>query len=98
MTNGNFIRKLLGLVGLRVCDFWFKHRPKELHLHVKPHKNGARCPQCDRRGKIVRPLPQPRLWRDVPVCGWAVIFHYFPREILCPTHGRTQELIPWAEA
>jgi hypothetical protein len=42
MTNGKFIRKLLGLVGLRVGDFWFKHCLKELHLHVKPHKNGAR--------------------------------------------------------
>ena len=36
MTNGKFISKLLRLVGLRVCDFWFKHRLKEFHLHVKP--------------------------------------------------------------
>jgi hypothetical protein len=45
MTNGRFIRKLLHLVGLRVCDLWFKHRRREFHLHVKPHKNGAQCPQ-----------------------------------------------------
>jgi len=25
-------------------------------------------------------------------------FFYHPREILCPTHGRVQENIPWAEA
>ena len=97
MTNGKFIRKLLRLVGLRVCDVWFKHRLREFHLHVKPHKNGAQCPQCKRRGTIVRTLPEARIWRDVPVCGWAVFFHYFPREIECPTHGRAQELIPWAE-
>ena len=91
MTNGKFISKLLRLVGLRVCDFWFKHRLREFHLHVKPHKNGARCPQCNRRGKIVRTLPQQRIWRDVCVCGWVVFFHDFPKEIDCPTHGRTQE-------
>jgi hypothetical protein len=81
MANGKFISKLLRLVGLRVCGIWFKERLRELHLHVKPHKNGAQCPQCQRRGKIVRTLPEARIWRDVPVCGWAVFFHYFPREI-----------------
>ena len=97
MANGKFISKLLRLVGLRVCEVWFKERLRELHLHVKPHKNGAQCPQCKRRGRIVRTLPEARLWREVPVCGWAVFFHDFPREIACPTHGRAQELIPWAE-
>ncbi len=98
MSDGKFIKKLLQLTGLRVCDFWFKHRPKELHLHVKPYKNGAQCSQCHRRGKIVRTLPQQRIWRDVCVCGWVVFFHYFPKEIDCPTHGRSQERIPWADA
>jgi len=97
MTNGKFISKLLRLVGLRVREFWFKHRLREFHLHVKPHKNGAQCPHCKRRGKIVRIMLQQRIWRDVPVCGWVVFFHYFPREIECPTHGRVQELIPWAD-
>lgn len=97
MANGKFISKLLRLVGLRVCEVWFKERLGELHLHVKPHKNGAQCPQCKRRGRIVRTLPEARIWREVPVCGWAVFFHYFPREIACPTHGRAQELIPWAQ-
>jgi hypothetical protein len=31
------------------------------------------------------------------VCGQDVILHYQPREINCPTHGRAQERIPWAE-
>jgi transposase len=33
----------------------------------------------------------------MPVCGWSVFFRYPPKEILCPTHGRIQEMIPWAE-
>ena len=36
MANNKLIRTLLRLVGLRVCEFWFKHRLKEFHLHVKP--------------------------------------------------------------
>ena len=64
MTNGKFIRKLLRLKGLCVTEFWFKVRDKELHLIVKPYKNGCRCHKCGRRGKIVRTL-KARQWRDV---------------------------------
>lgn len=39
----------------------------------------------------------PRLWRDVPVCGWTVWLQHCPREIYCPTHGRVIEEIPWAD-
>jgi transposase len=39
-----------------------------------------------------------RVWRDIPICGWSVFFWYHPREIFCPTHGRIQEDIPWADA
>ncbi|MDY6857593.1 MAG: ISL3 family transposase, partial [Thermodesulfobacteriota bacterium] len=39
-----------------------------------------------------------RVWRDLPVCGCCVLFWYRPREIQCPTHGRVQEDIPWAES
>jgi len=95
MTNGKFIRKLLRLKGLMVTAFWFKARNKELHLLVKPHKNGCRCPKCGRRAKIIQIL-EVRKWRDVSVCGCTVFFHYCPREIMCPTHGRIQEEIPWA--
>ena len=98
MTSGKFISKLLHLVGVKVVDCWFKHGARELHLSVKPFKNGAQCPHCGRRGKIVRTMAQARTWRDVVVCRWAVFFHYYPREIECLTHGRTQELIPWADA
>jgi transposase len=37
-----------------------------------------------------------RIWRDIPVCRWTVLFCYRPKEIICRTHGRTQEAIPWA--
>lgn len=97
MNNRKFIAKLLNLKGLKVIDYWFKSRPGELHLLVKPHKNGCRCPQCGRRGRIILTLPEDRVWRDVSVCGKAVLFHYCPREIECPTHGRVQEEIPWAD-
>jgi len=42
-------------------------------------------------------MPKPRRWQDVCVCGWAIYFFYCPREIACPTHGRIQEEIPWAD-
>jgi len=82
---------------LKVDDFWFKVRDGCFHLVVKPYKTGCRCPKCGRRGKIVRNLSEPRTWRDIRVCGWTVFFHYCPKEIMCQTHGRIQEEIPWAD-
>jgi transposase len=96
MTINKFIRKLLKLKGLSVSDFEFKIRDKELNLWVKPHKNGRLCPQCKRRGRIIRIMDKYRVWRDIPICGWSVFFWYCPREIYCITHGRMQEDIPWA--
>jgi transposase len=59
-------------------------------------RTGVSCPICGRRGRIVRVLPEVRWWRDIPVGGWSVWLQYCPKEILCPTHGRRQEQIPWA--
>lgn len=100
MSTGKFIRKLLRLRDMTVTGFWLKGRGKgtELWLSVKPYKNGCRCPHCKRRGKIKHIAPQARQWRDVRVCGWTVYFLYCPKEIICPTHGRVQEEIPWADA
>lgn len=97
MTVSKFIRKLLKLKDLIVTNFEFRFWNREFHLWVKPLKNGALCPECGRRGRILRTMDH-RLWLDVPICGWSVLFHYRPREILCRQHGRVQELIPWAEA
>lgn len=98
MTVNKLIRKLLKLKGLRVTSFEFSIRNTVLNLWVKPHKNGCLCPHCNRRGGIVHITDVPRVWRDLPVCGCSVLFWYCPREIQCPTHGRVQEDIPWAEA
>jgi len=81
---------------MRVTGISFRGRSKEFYLSVKPYKNGCRCPICERRGAIRRILPEARSWQDVRVCGWTVIFLYCPKEIICPTHGRIQEEIPWA--
>jgi len=98
MTNAKLLRKLLRLKTLKVSDFEFKNRDKELHLSVKPHKNGCRCPHCGRRGRIVHQAASLRVWEDVAVLGLRILFHYAPKEIECPTHGRVQEEIPWADA
>ena len=39
-----------------------------------------------------------RYWDDVVLCGSRCVLVYAPREIQCPTHGRIQERIPWADA
>ena len=98
MANNKFIRKFLKLQHLSIVDYWFSSRPKTLNLLVKPYKNGARCPKCSRRGKILRTLDEPRCWSDLTVCEWSICLRYCPREILCPIHGRVQEQIPWADA
>lgn len=94
--------KLLGCILkvrriLKIKRFSFQNWGKELHLWVKPYRNGCRCPQCSRRSRIKRTMAKERLWRDVRVCGIDVFFHYQPREIVSPTHGRSQEIIPWAD-
>lgn len=98
MTVNKFIRKLLNLKGLLVTSYHFKIRYRVLNLWVKPYKNGCLCPHCKRRGRIIRTMDEPRQWRDIPICGWSVFLWYRPREILCPTHNRVQEDIPWAES
>ena len=96
MTTHKFIGKLLKLKGLLVVNLAFR-KGGDLEIAVKPYKNGCRCQTCGRRSKIVRTCPEPRRWRDIPVGGWTIWLLYYPREILCPTHGRGLEAIPWAE-
>jgi transposase len=95
MTANKVVAKLLRFKGLRVEDFLFEGL-HTLRLTVTPHKNGCRCPECGRRGTIVRVMSEPRWWRDIPVGGWTVWLQHCPREIWCPTHGRVVEEIPWA--
>ena len=95
MTESKLLTKLLRFKGFRAVCCWFEGRSRFIVV-VKPYKNGCRCPECGRRGSIVQVL-SPRLWRDVPLCGWTVWLQHRPREIYCPTHGRVVEEIPWAD-
>lgn len=92
-----FIISLLRLKEIFVADYQFKVRDRALHLWVRPYKSGCRCPHCERRCTILHVCSSPRMWRDMPLCGWSVFFCYHPKEILCPTHGRIQEMISWAD-
>ena len=96
MTVNKLIGKLLKFKGFKVANVAFK-RGGDLEIAVKPYKNGCQCQKCGRRGKIVRTRLDVRRWRDIPVGGWTVWLLYYPREILCPTHGRGLEAIPWAD-
>ena len=98
MSNLKLLYKILHLEGMKITRFDFKHRDKELHLAIKPYKNGCRCPHCGRRGRIVWQAAAPRRWEDLTLMGLKVLFWYTPKEILCPTHARVQEAIPWADA
>jgi transposase len=95
MTANRVVAKLLRFKGLRVVDFGFEGR-QNFVVTVTPYKNGCRCPECGRRGTIIRRMPQPRRWRDLPVGGWTVWLQHCPREIWCTSHGRVVEAIPWA--
>ena len=96
MATLTFIRKLFRLKDLKVVDFKFFTKTQLLQILVKPYKNGCRCPECGRRCKIVHQLQKVRKWDDIVVAGWKIILLYAPKEIMCPTHGRQQEEIPWA--
>lgn len=96
MSNTKLLGTILRLKGLKITDFRLKPRKQELHLCVKPYKNGCRCPHCGRRGRIVRQGPTARVWEDLTLLGLKVLLWYAPKEIACPTHGRIQEEIPWA--
>ena len=98
MSNLKLLRTILRLKSLKITCFWFMHRETELHLAVKPYKNGCRCPECGRRGRIVHQTTELRRWEDLALMGMRILLWYAPKEIQCPTHGRVQEEIPWAPA
>ena len=98
MTVNRFIRNLLNLKEMAVTHFELDDRRRVLNLWVKPYKNGCRCPECNRRCRIVNEIGTYRIWRDLPIYGCSVLLWYCPKEILCRFHGRLQENIPWADA
>lgn len=96
MSTARMLGKLLRLKEMKITWYEFRDRGRELHLGVKPYKNGCRCPKCGRRGKIVRAAVEDRAWTDITVFGIKIVLHYAPKEIECSTDGRIQEDIPWA--
>ncbi len=96
MSRLTWLTKILRLKDREITAFSFPQRDTELHLWVKPCKNGGRCPVCERRCPIVRQAQEVRSWEDVAILGRKVLFWYAPKEIVCPTHGLVQEAIPWA--
>ena len=94
MTVNRFIRNLLNLKELAVTHFELDVRHRILNLWVKPYKNGCRCPECNRRCRIVNEIGTYRIWRDLPIYGCSVLLWYCPKEILCRLHGWAQENIP----
>ena len=97
MIGNKLLSRLLRMKGFKVTWFKVLDTQKKLYLGVKPHKTGCRCPHCGRRGTIIA-RAECRQWGDVVVCGMHSIFFYAPCEIECPTHGRVQERIPWADS
>jgi transposase len=95
MNNLTLLAKLLRFKELKITWFDFKHWDQELHMGVKPYKNGMLCSQCQRRGRIVR-QDECRSWSDLTILGLRIILWYAPKEIQCARHGRSQEQIPWA--
>ena len=96
MTSNKLLSRLLKMQGF--CVTWFSFRSDELlEIGVKPRKTGCRCPLWCRRGVIVCTIA-PRRWDDIVVCARRCVLVYAPREIICATHGRVQEEIPWAQA
>ena len=61
MSNLKLLSKILRLKGMKITAFEFADRNRELHLTVKPHKNGCRCPHCGCRGRIVPARPEGRV-------------------------------------
>jgi len=57
VSNLKLLNKILRLKGMKISLYWFKNRDKELHLSVKPYKNGCRCPECGRRGRFTAHRP-----------------------------------------
>jgi transposase len=101
VSNSKLLGKLLRLEGMKVTGFEFVDDPEEtdfrkLTLRVKPFKNGCRCPVCERRCPIISQGWDEREWIDISMLGRRVVLRYRPKEIVCPTHGRAQEVIPWA--
>jgi transposase len=101
VSETRLLGKVLRLEGMKITGFQFADDPEDaermtLRVWVKPWKNGCRCPVCERRCRIISQGRDERQWTDISMLGRRVELRYRPKEIECPTHGRAQEMIPWA--
>ena len=83
MTGSKLLSRLLRMKGFKVTWFSILEDQKVLHLGVKPHKTGCRCPHCGRRGTIVA-RAECRQWDDVIVCGMRSFFFMRPARSSVP--------------
>ena len=63
VSNLTLLSKILRLKDMKIIHYSFQNRNQVLNLTVKPYKNGCRCPECGRRGRITH--------RDVRYAGIA---------------------------
>jgi len=73
MTNSKLLSRILRMKGFKVSWFAIVEREGVINLGVKPHKNGCRCPHCNRRGTIIT-RTSVRQWEDLVVCGLRSIY------------------------
>src|SRR5438552_16772243 len=96
MRNSKLLCKLLQLKEMKVMWFQFADYCKELRLGVKPFKNGCRCPDCDRRGRVARRIGEARQWRDVTDLGICIILFYALRVFVYLIDVSILDAIPWS--
>ena len=96
MSNLQFLRKILRLKGMRITHFRFTDYGGDPHVPVKPCENSCRCVQWGCRGRIVVASKEGRSWKDIALLWVRVVLWYLSKDIKCATHGRGQEVIPWA--
>jgi hypothetical protein len=85
--DNKLLHRLLGFKNLRITDHKLCPGKGVLKLLVKPYKNGAQCPHCQRCGKVLKRSAKQaardaRVWSYIPAIGLAVTLTYCPREII----------------
>ena len=98
MSNGKFIKKLLQLAGLRCAISGSSIVPKSCIYMSSRTRMGRSVRNVIAAERSCAPCPNSASGvMSAYAAGWCS-FITFPKKIDCPTHGRTQERIPWADA
>ena len=80
---------------------------EHVELHIKDgrvdvfatHPGGVEwpCPECGLKLTTFDHTAE-RVWRHLDSCQFKTYLHARPPRVDCPTHGRLQVVVPWAEA